>query len=70
MSKKHARSPMTLTFLAGIRVFDMLIAGEPCPLCRFPPGEHRRGCVAGEAIVSDPVYAERALAAKEELTDG
>ena len=58
-------SPVALRIRIGERVLDAVLAGEPCPLCKRPSGEHAAGCVVGVLIVSDPIVARMAAGAKE-----
>lgn len=58
-------SPIRRLIAIGQWVVDRVLAGAPCPVCGCRPGDHTRGCLAGEAILEDPVLREQARATKD-----
>lgn len=61
---RPTRSPIGRLILIGQEAVNMAIGGKPCPLCEYRQGEHKTGCLVGEAILRDPVVAAQAKAAK------
>lgn len=60
-----SKSPIARLIMIGQQAVNQAIAGKPCPLCLFPAGQHKPGCLVGEALLEDPLVASQARAAKE-----
>jgi hypothetical protein len=59
-------SSIALRIAVGEQVLAAVLAGEPCPLCKRPTGDHAADCVVGKLILTDEVVRRMAARAKEE----
>ena len=65
MTEPSKRIPIAYVIRIGEAVLDMVLAGDPCPVCKQATGAHAVDCFVGAAIINDPSVARRARAARE-----